>query len=127
MFAFSLRKIRSLSSGKNLYLPHLHRSCTISVLLYLRKISSTLILRRLSQQRLFYSDMNSNINFSQRDFPWVKNVFMDNIMQQKFNLERKYGFRLLIAQRDWLAGRTIRYNIAQSIATSRRAIIILSR
>ncbi len=52
---------------------------------------------------------------------------MHNEMQHKFDLEKDYGFRFVIAQRDWIAGRTIRANIVDSIEKSRRVIFIVSR
>ncbi len=65
--------------------------------------------------------------FSQKDFQWVKEIFMDNEMKRRFNLETDYGFRLVIHERDWIAGRTIRANIMDGIENSRRIIFILSK
>ncbi len=65
--------------------------------------------------------------FSAKDFQWVKQVFMDNQMDRRFNLERVHGFRLMIHARDWMAGRTIRANVVDGVEKSRRVIIIMSR
>ena len=46
---------------------------------------------------------------------------------RRFDLEKEYGFRLVIHERDWIAGRTIRANITDSIEKSRRVIFIISR
>ena len=46
---------------------------------------------------------------------------------RRFDLEKEYGFRLMIHERDWIAGRTIRANIMDGIEKSRRIIFVLSR
>ena len=51
----------------------------------------------------------------------------NNKRSRKFNLEKEYGFRLIIHERDWIAGRTIRANIMDSLEKSRRVIFIVSR
>ena len=65
--------------------------------------------------------------FSHKDFQWVKRVFMGNKMQKKFNIEKDYGFRLIIHNRDWPAGVSKTNNIINAINKSRRVIFILSR
>ena len=46
---------------------------------------------------------------------------------RRFDLEKEYGFRIMIHERDWIAGRTIRANIMDGIEKSRRIIFVLSR
>ena len=46
---------------------------------------------------------------------------------RSLDIERDYGFRLMIHDRDWIAGRTIRANIMDGIEKSRRVIFILSK
>ena len=46
---------------------------------------------------------------------------------RKFDIEKEYGFRFVIHERDWIAGRTIRANIVDSMEKSRRIIFLLSR
>ena len=60
---------------------------------------------------------------------WVSDVFMKNKKKRsrRFDMEKRYGFRLMIHERDWIAGRTIRANIMDGIEKSRRVIFILSR
>ena len=59
----------------------------------------------------------------------MSDVFMKNKKKRsrRFDLEKEYGFRLMIHQRDWIAGRTIRANIMDGIEKSRRVIFVLSR
>ena len=67
--------------------------------------------------------------FSHEDRKWVTEVFMKNKKKRsrRFDLEKEYGFRLSIHDRDWIAGRTIRANIMDSVEGSRRVIFILSK
>ena len=44
-----------------------------------------------------------------------------------FDIEKEHGFRFMIHERDFIAGRTIRANIMDGIEKSRRVIFILSR
>ena len=70
-----------------------------------------------------------NCSFSHEDRKWVTEVFMKNKKKRsrRFDLEKEYGFRLSIHDRDWIAGRTIRANIMDSVKGSRRVIFILSK
>ena len=70
-----------------------------------------------------------NIVFSRKDFPWIKEVFWKNQWKgnHRFDLETDYGFRFMIHERDWIAGRTIRANIMDGIDKSRRIIFVFSR
>ena len=67
--------------------------------------------------------------FSHKDAKWVSDVFMKNKKKKsrKFDIEKEYGFRFVIHERDWIAGRIIRANIADSMEKSRRIIFLLSR
>ena len=67
--------------------------------------------------------------FSHENRKWVTEVFMKNKKKRsrRFDLEKEYGFRLSIHDRDWIAGRTIRANIMDSVEGSRRVIFILSK
>ena len=67
--------------------------------------------------------------FSHEDRKWVTEVFMKNKKKRsrRFDLEKEYGFPLSIHDRDWIAGRTIRANIMDSVEESRRVIFILSK
>ena len=47
--------------------------------------------------------------------------------KRRFDLERDHGFKFIIHERDWIAGRTIRANIMDSLEKSRRVIFIVSR
>ena len=70
-----------------------------------------------------------NWSFSHKDTRWVSDVFMRHKKRRsrRFDLEKEHGFRLVIHERDWIAGRTIRANITDSIEKSRRVIFIISR
>ena len=70
--------------------------------------------------------------FSHLDFHWVREVFMSSTvgkkkMGWKFDMEKEDGFKLMLHERDFIAGTTIRRNIAMGIEQSRRMIVILSR
>ncbi|XP_077988342.1 X-linked interleukin-1 receptor accessory protein-like 2 [Glandiceps talaboti] len=56
---------------------------------------------------------------SEKDFPYVKYVLM------KY-LENKYGFKLCVEERDFLAGNAIADNVVESIEDSRSCIIVLT-
>ena len=73
--------------------------------------------------------LTSSFLCSHKDAKWVSDVFMKNKKKRsrRFNLEKEYGFRLMIHERDWIAGRTIRANIVDSLEKSRRVIFIVSR
>ena len=45
----------------------------------------------------------------------------------RFDIEKEYGFRFVIHDRDWIGGRTIRANVVDSIDESRRVIFIISK
>ena len=48
-------------------------------------------------------------------------------MGWRFDMEKDPGFRLMMHERDFLPGTTIRQNIATAMRQSRRMIVILSR
>ena len=48
-------------------------------------------------------------------------------MGWKFDMEKEHGFKLMLHERDFVAGMTIRRNIINAIEHSRRMIVILSR
>ena len=59
-------------------------------------------------------------------------MFMSSTKGQKkmgwrFDMEKENGFKLMLHERDFRAGTTIRANIAHAIEHSRRVIVILSR
>ena len=66
---------------------------------------------------------------SHKDTKWVSDVFMKNKRRRsrRFDMEKDFGFRLSIHRRNWIAGRTIRANIVDSIEKSRKVIFLLSR
>ena len=69
-----------------------------------------------------------NIYCSMEDFSWMKSIFWkDEANSRLLDIEREYGFRFMIGKRDFVAGRTIYWNIINGIMKSRRAIFILSR
>ena len=67
--------------------------------------------------------------FSHHDFPWIRQVLWKKKRKgdRSLDIERDYGFRLMIHDRDWIAGRTIRANIMDGIEKSRRVIFIMSK
>ena len=73
--------------------------------------------------------LHENCFCSHKDTRWVSDVFMRHKKprSRRFDLEKEHGFRLVIHRRDWIAGRTIRANIMDSIEKSRRVIFIISR
>ena len=71
-------------------------------------------------------DAMANSSCSHKDIKWIKEVFWKKDKFQ-FDLEREYGFRLMIHDRDWIAGRTIRANVMDGMEKSRRVIFVLSR
>ena len=75
---------------------------------------------------LFSSISGTFFFFSHKDIKWVKEIFWKSDGVQ-FDMEKEYGFRFMIHDRDWIAGRTIRANITDSLEKSRRVIFILSR
>ena len=72
----------------------------------------------------FFNHKNSH-----EDRKWVHDVFMKNKKKRsrRFDLEKEYGFRLSIHDRDWIAGRSIRANIVDSVERSRKVIFVLSK
>ena len=48
-------------------------------------------------------------------------------MGWRFDMEKEDGFKLMLHERDFVAGATIRKNIMDGIEQSRRMIVILSR
>ena len=66
------------------------------------------------------------ITLSHKDFPWIREVFWKND-GRRFDIENEHGFRLMIHDRDFIAGRTIRANIIDGIEKSRRIIFVMSR
>ena len=46
---------------------------------------------------------------------------------RRIDLEKQYGYRLVIGNRDWLGGKVIIRCIMDSIQKSRKVIFILSR
>ena len=68
----------------------------------------------------------ANLSCSHNDIKWIKEVFWKTDKFQ-FDLEKRYGFRLMIHDRDWIAGRTIRANVMDGMEKSRRVIFVLSR
>ena len=48
-------------------------------------------------------------------------------MGWKLDMEKEDGFKLMLHERDFVAGTTIRRNIINAIEQSRRMIVILSR
>ena len=66
---------------------------------------------------------------SYQDFPWVKEVLLKNKRKRgwKFPLEKKYGYKFIAPNRDFMIGTTIRANVTEAVNKSRRIIIILSR
>ena len=75
---------------------------------------------------LFSSISGTFFFFSNKDIKWVKEIFWKSDGVQ-FDMEKEYGFRFMIHDRDWIAGRTIRANITDSLEKSTRVIFILSR
>ena len=74
----------------------------------------------------------SAIFYSGHDFRWIRDVFMTSTKGQskmgwRFDMEKEEGFRLMMHERDFKAGTTIRSNIIHAIEHSRRMIVILSR
>ena len=84
----------------------------------------------LEQNFFFYLyDMGFSLLTSHNDFCWIRDVFWKRKADGSADLdmERDHGFKFLIHDRDFIAGRTIRANIMDGIEKSRRAIFILSR
>ena len=46
---------------------------------------------------------------------------------RKFDLEKEYGYKFIIHQRDFMPGATIRANVTEAVTKSRRIVIIFSR
>ena len=80
-------------------------------------------------QKLLNMNCHYFLASSHKNTRWVSNVFMwhKKRRSRRFDLEKEHGFRLVIHERDWIAGRTIRANITDSIDKSRRVIFIVSR
>ena len=78
---------------------------------------------------MFFDNLLFVFVCSHKDAKWVSDVFMKNKKKKsrRFDIEKEYGFRFVIHERDWIAGRTIRANIADSMEKSRRIIFLLSR
>lgn len=66
---------------------------------------------------------------SQADKNWLMDIFWKEKGNgtRNFDIEDNLGFRFLIHERDFIAGRTIVANIMDGIEKSRRVIFILSR
>ncbi len=63
---------------------------------------------------------------SEKDFALMKEMFLKYDALTVI-LEEDHGFKLVLHQRDFLAGRAILTNMAEMVTTSRRMIMLLSK
>ena len=89
-----------------------------------RILATRILLAVMQEDFIFLS-----FEISYLDFGWVKEVMMKGMKRKsrRIDLEKQYGYRLVIGNRDWLGGKVIIRCIMDSIQKSRKVIFILSR